>query len=101
MTETPETVAHRPPLRTALRIAGFKEPTTDSQYYIIVEQKVLCSVTAFPKALILWFASLNLECCKQAKEVALFVQELVFGVPTSDKKWHLPLSRIQSYSATE
>lgn len=88
MTEAPETVAHRPPLRTAPRIAGFKGPTTDSQYYIIVEQ-VLCSVAAFSKAFMLWFLShyiFNLEYCKQAKDVALFMQEFVFGLPTSDKK---------------
>jgi len=107
MTEAPETVAHRPPLRTAPRIAGFKGPTTDSQYYIIVEQKVLCSVTAFSKALMLWFVShyiFNLEYCKQAKDVALFMQEFVFGLPTRDKKSGTYLSvttGIQSYVENE
>ena len=102
MTEAPETVAHRPPLRTAPRIAGFKGPTTDSQYYIIVEQ-VLCSVAAFSKAFMLWFLShyiFNLEYCKQAKDVALFMQEFVFGLPTHDKKSGTYLSvttDIQSY----
>lgn len=58
------------------RIAGFKGPTTDSQYYIILEH-----VTAFSKALTLWFVShyiFNLEYCKQAKDVSLFMQEFVW-----------------------
>ena len=62
-----------------------------------------CAVTAFSKALMLWFVShyiFNLEYYKQAKDVALFMQEFVFGLPTHDKKSGTYLSvttDIQSY----
>ena len=87
MTETPESAAQKLPQRTAPRVACFRNGTPT--YFIFVEQKTLFSVSPFTKALMLWFAThymFNLEYSKQAKELALFFQEFIFGLPDNSKK---------------
>ena len=87
MTETPENAVQKSPPRNAPRVTCFHNGTPS--YFIFVEQKVLCSVPKFTKALMLWFAVhciLNLECSKQTKELAVFMQEFVFGLPDNSKK---------------
>ena len=71
--DDPIEVALCAPKRSAPRIACF--PGEQCQYFIYVESEVLCEVTSFAHALMLWFVShyvFNLEYCTKAKEVALF-----------------------------
>ena len=87
MTDDPDTVCTQDPPRTAPRIACFAGDETTS-YYLLVERKVLCAVTNFTRALMLWFSLhyvFNLRYCKQAREAALFFQEFVFGLPEKSK----------------
>ena len=90
MAKSPEDVAKSDPPRSAPWFACFKGPDGgDVTYFIFTEQKVLCSVQSFSKAIMLWFVShyiFNLEYCKQIKEVALFFQEFVLGLPDRRKK---------------
>lgn len=78
-------VASRDPPRSAPRFAAFQG--TDGgivNYFIFIEKSVLCKVNSFAKALMLWFAShyiFNLEYEKKVKDVAVFLQEFVFGLP--------------------
>ena len=47
---------------------------------------MLCVCHSFSHALMLWFIShyvFNLEYAIQVREVAMFVQEFVFGLPTT------------------
>ena len=76
-------------------------------YYIVIEKKVVVSgISAFTKALNVWFAThyiFNLEYEKAIFEVPLFIQEFVYGLPdTSTKKTSTYLSvtsSIQSFAA--
>ena len=84
MTNTPEQVAtHRPP-RSAPRFVGFKGDDS-STYVIYVDSRVVTDTPFFFKGiyalLCFFFYVLNLEYCKQAKEVCLFIQEFVFSLP--------------------
>ena len=87
MTDKPEEVASR---RSTIHFAAF--PTNDgdeTQFFLFVERQVLCYTTSFSKALILWFALhyiLNLEYTKEIRDVSLFIQEFVFGLPISASK---------------
>ena len=57
-----------------------------------VEQTVLCQVSTFVKALIIWFVShyvFNLEYAKCAKDAAVFIQE---NVPQTGAKTSTYLS---------
>lgn len=54
----------------------------------MIETQVIFSVYSFPKALAFWFVChyvFNLQYCKQAKEVAMFFQEYVFGLTEISK----------------
>ena len=87
MNESPENAAQKPPPRNTPRVACFHNGTPS--YFMFVEQKALCSVPKFTKALMLWLAVhyiFNLEYSKQAKELAMFMQEFVFGLPDNSKK---------------
>ena len=105
VTDDPSEVAKRAPPRNSPRFAGFMNAGGESSYVIFVEQKVLCHISSFTKALILWFSIhyiFNLEYCKQAKDVALFFQECVFRLPDRSKKSATYLtvcSDIQSYAS--
>ena len=78
-----------PPPRNFPWFAGFKNAGGKSNYIIFMEQKVPCKISSFSKALALWFSvhyTFNLEYCKQIKDVVLFFQEYVFGLPDRSKK---------------
>ena len=45
-----EVIASQPPLCNAPRIAEFAVEDGDSQFYLIVEQRVVCQTTKFTKA---------------------------------------------------
>lgn len=89
MTDDPEEVGTRPPLRNAPRICCFdgEEP----QYFLYVEKKPLFSVTTMSRAIVHWFILhyvFNLEYCSQVKYVALFFQEFIFGLPATSFMKH-------------
>ncbi len=53
-------------------------------YFIFIEQSVVCSTKSFTKALFLWFSFyyiFNLEYEKNSRDLCLFFQEFVFGLP--------------------
>ena len=105
VTDNPSEVAVRAPPRNSPRFAGFMNVGGESSYFIFVEQKVLYQISSFSKALLVWFCVhyiFNLEYCKLAKDVALFFQEYVFGMPDRSKKSATYLtvcSDIQSYTS--
>ena len=54
-------------------------PGEEPQYFIIVENEILCICRSFSYAIMVWFIShyvFNLEYSIKVREVALFVQEL-------------------------
>lgn len=76
MTDDLDEVVSRDPMRTAPRIAAFAGEER-SQYFLIIEREVLCELTTFSQAIMVWFVShyvFNLEYCPKTKEVALFFQ---------------------------
>ena len=84
MSISPEAIAAAPPVRNAPWIGEFSAEDGNLMYFIFVEQKVLCSVNSFVKSLFIWFSLFyifNLEYGKNTKDVCLFFQEFVFGLP--------------------
>ena len=108
-TDDPAQVASRLPARAAPRFACF--PGEEPQYFIFIESEILCICRSFSHALMVWFLShyiFNLEYSVKVHEVALFVQEFVFGLPaTSGLKRHKTATYltvttdIQSYMSSE
>ena len=87
VTDDPDIICTRAPLRTAPRIACFSNEE-EQTYYLFIEHKVLCTVSLFTRALMLWFMCyyiFNLEYAKQTKDVCLFFQEFVFDLPEKSK----------------
>ena len=108
-TDDPAEVASRPPVRPAPRFVLI--PGEQPQYFIFIENEILCVCYSFSHALVVWFMShyiFNLEYSNKIKEVALFVQEYIFGRPaTSGLKRHKTATYlsvctdIQSYMQSE
>ena len=72
------------PKCTARWIAAF-----GSQYFIIVEQFVVCEVSSFVQALFLMFSCyyvFNLEYPKHVRNVMLFFQDYIFCHPDSESR---------------
>ena len=89
MTDDPEGVITRPPMRTAPRIGCFNGD--EPQYFLYVENKVLFSVRSLSRAVIFWFILhyvFNLEYCVHVKAVALFFQEFIFKLPATSYMKH-------------
>ena len=89
MSDDPEGVATRPPLRTAPRIVCFNGD--NPQYFLCVEDKMVLSVCSMPRVIVFWFILhyvFNLEYCPQIKSVALFFQEFIFGLPATSYMKH-------------
>lgn len=85
----PEMLAKMPPARNGPRFAELTVVDGRSNYYLFMEQTVVCSVNSFSKALFLWFTLhyiFNLEYEKCVAEVCFFFQEFVFGLPCPLKK---------------
>ena len=96
-TETPEQVASEPPTRNSPRIAAFVGEEA-KQYFVIVEQRVLCQVSSFQLALFVSFSSyyifiFHLQYPKPIKNVMIFLQDYVLAMPDS-------LRRPATYLAT-
>lgn len=89
MSDDPEEVAVRLPLRTAPRIGCFNAESP--QYFLFVEDKAVLSVCNVSKAIMLWFIMhyvFNLEYCAHVKLVSLFFQEFVFDLPATSYMKH-------------
>ncbi len=87
MAESPEETAKKGP--NTPTIAGFKDPDSCATFFVFVEQKILCRVSSFTSALMLWFAIhyvFHLQYSKDTSEVALFIQEFVLGLPSTTCK---------------
>ena len=88
MTDNPDDVCTCLPTRTAPRVAGIPQGDGTFSYFVLIENQVVFSVHSFAKAMVYWFVChyvFNLQYCKQAKEVATFFQEYVFGLPDKSK----------------
>ena len=95
MTETPENATRQPPSRNSPRIAAFVGEE-NKQYFVFVEQKVLCQVPSIQHALFIAFSCyyvFHLEYPKQLKNVMFFTQDYVLAYPDS-------LRRPATYLAT-
>ena len=93
--KTPAEAAKELPLRNSPRIAAFLGDET-RQYFIIVEQTVLCQVPSFQFALFLFFSAyyvFHLEYPKSIKNIMFFLQDYVLAFPDS-------LNRPGTYLAT-
>ena len=71
-------------------IGGFQDTDGINTYYLFVEKKVLLGdLSSFCKTLAIWFSLhyiFNLEYDKPISEVALFIQEFIFGLPAPKTK---------------
>lgn len=57
LTDYPEEVGKRPPSGNSPRFVCFTDDNAELTYFVYVEQTVLCQVSTFVKALIIWFVS--------------------------------------------
>jgi len=84
MSADPESVAKEVSGRNNPWIGEFVAEDGDPIYFLFIEQQVLFSVNSFSRGLFCWFSSyyvFNLEYEKNSKELTLFFQEFVFGLP--------------------
>ena len=105
MSTDPESVGSEIPSRNTPFIAEFNGEDCGSDYFLYVEQSPLCSTNSLTKVVYFWFSLyyiFNLEYAKTLKDLCLFFQEFIFGLPdTSIKKSSTYLSvstDIQSYA---
>lgn len=80
MSTIPEQAAAEPPARNTPRIAEFEVEDGTPNYFVLVEQSVLCQASSFCNAVFYWFSAhyvFNLEYNKHVKELALFFHEFV------------------------
>jgi hypothetical protein len=89
MSQSVEAVAEADPPRAAPRIVCFEAADSyTAEYFCVIEKKPLFKVPTFSEALSIWFAThyvFDLMYSKQTKDVALFFQECVFGLPEPSK----------------
>lgn len=67
----------------------FLNGIAERSYFVFVEGQVATHVTTFSKAFAVWFVThyiYNLEYCKDIKEIAHFIQEFIFLLPSREKK---------------
>lgn len=84
MSTDPESVGNEISSRNTPFIAEFNGDDCETVYFLYVEQFPLCSTCSFTKALYLWFSFyyiFNLEYAKILKDLCLFFQEFIFGLP--------------------
>ena len=89
MSREPESVASDPPARNAPWMGEFTAVDGESIYFLYVEQAILCHVSTFTRALFLWFSLFyifNLEFAKSSRDLTLFFQEFIFGLPDNTCK---------------
>lgn len=77
------------PPRNSPRIAALVGESTSVQYFVIVEQSVLCELPTFNAALYIMFSAyyvFNLAYSRQFKNTLQFLQVTVLGYPDSLKR---------------
>ena len=83
-----ETAMQSTPKRNAPRIVAFTM-ADKVQYFIGVEQAILVEVGDLTAALYMWFAAFyifNLEYDKNAKSFGWFFQDVILGLPDSNRR---------------
>lgn len=91
MSDVPESVAVAEPHRNAPWIGQFVADDGDDHYiyFIFIEQSALCTVNSLSMALFIWFSLFyvfNLEYVASIRDLCLFFQEFVFGLPDNSAK---------------
>ena len=64
------------------------ELAPSEDFFISIEQTIICQVSSFTKVLFLWFVVhylFNLQYHKYAQGFATFMQEFLFGLPSTEK----------------
>ena len=87
-TETPQHVCRETPLRNSPRIEAFVGDEA-IQYFVLVEQCVLCQVPSFQYALFITFSAyyiFHLEYPKAVKNAMFFFQDYVLAYPDSQRR---------------
>ena len=82
-------ICKEPPIRNSPRIAAVVGESTAAQYFVIVEQSVLCELPSFQAALYIMFSAyyvFNLAYPRQSKNTLQFLQDFVLGSPDSFKR---------------
>ena len=90
----PEEAASAAPSRNSPRII---ELAPSEHFFISIEQSIVCQVSSFTKALFLWFVVhylFNLQYHKHAQGFATFLQEFLFGLPSTEKRSPTYLSTV-------
>ena len=88
VTETPERVCKETPTRNAPRIAAFIGEESQ-QYFVLIEQNVLCQVSSFQFAIFVMFSAyyaFHLEYPKPVKNVLHFFQDYVLSFPDGQRR---------------
>lgn len=88
ITDTPEQVCRDPPTRSSPRIAAFVGVEA-IQYFILVEQCVLCQVPSLQHAVFLTFCSIlriSFGISKASKNALLFFQDYILAYPDSQRR---------------
>ena len=76
-------MSKEPPVRNSPRIAAFIGDESQ-QYFVLIEQKVLCQVPSFQFAVFILFSTyyaFHLEYPKPVKNALLFFQDYVLSFP--------------------
>ena len=84
ITITPEDAATVNTSRNSPWIGRFLVDDAEPQYFVFVEQKILCPCPSLTRAVLIWFAShyaFDLKYSKYCHDAALFFQEFIFGFP--------------------
>ncbi len=84
MSDEPECAALETPLRNTPWIGEFVADDGDPTYFIYIEQRILFTVNTFTRAIFMWFSLFyvfNLEYQKNTRDMCLFFQEFIFGLP--------------------
>lgn len=82
-------ICKEPPARSSPRIAALVGESTSVQYFVVVEQSVLCELPSFKMALYIMFCAyyvFNLAYPRQSKNTLQFLQDFVLGSPDTLKR---------------
>lgn len=76
-------------MRNSPRFAEFAVEGGTRSYFLFVEQITLCETATFTKALFLWFSIhyvFHLSYSSLLGDVCTFIQEFIFGLPSTGKR---------------
>ena len=77
------------PTRNSPCIAAIVGESSSVQYFVLVEQTVLCELPSFQAALYVMFCAyyvFNLAYPKQSKATLFFIQDFILGLPDGIKR---------------